>query len=309
MKNLLPSLRLSIRICAMLAILSAGSAHLCAQELLINVSIDATQIQSDKSVFDDLQQAISRYMNFQQWTSDKFEGTERIRANMQIVVNSRPAPDQFVCRLNLQVYRPVFNTSYETLLLNHSDERFSFTYIQFQPLQFVENNFTDNLTALLNFYAYIILAMDYDSYSPSGGDMYIRKAQEIVGLAGSAAAESGWRSNESNQNRYWLVENLQNSRYRSFHEAMYKYHRQGLDMMESSPAQGRKAITSALKDIQRLHQQDPILMLIRAFLNSKRDELVKVYQGAFTNEKSEFLQIMEAIDPSNMATYNKVNQS
>lgn len=280
-----------------------------AQELLVNVSIDANRIQSDRSVFEDMQQAISRYLNYQQWTNDKFESFERIRGNLQIIVQSRPAPDQFVCQMNLQVYRPVYNTTYETMVFNHSDKNFSFTYVQFQPLQFVENTFTDNLTALLNYYAYIMLAFDYDSYSSGGGAPYVRKAQEILNLAASGANESGWEASESNQNRYWLVENLQNSRYRSFHEAMFKYHRQGLDVMESTPAQGRRAIIAALKDIQRLHQQDPILMLTRVFLNSKQDELVKVFQGAFVNDKKEFLQVMQEIDPSNMSKYNSINEN
>ncbi|MDP5172688.1 MAG: DUF4835 family protein [Bacteroidia bacterium] len=300
------SLILSLLLTGMLTF---GPARLAAQELLVNVTVDASRIVSDKSVFDDLQQAISRYLNFQQWSTDKFEGSERIRANMTIIVQSRPAPDQFVCQLNLQVYRPVYNTTYETMLFNHSDKKFNFTYVQFQPLQFVENTFTDNLTSLLNYYAYIMLALDYDSFSPSGGAPYVRKAQEILNLAVSSALESGWRANEDNQNRYWLVENMQNSRYRSFHEAMYKYHRQGLDMMESTPAQGRRAITAALKDIERLHQQDPILMITRAFLNAKEDELVKVYQAAFINDKKEFLQIMQEIDPANIGTYEKVNES
>lgn len=279
------------------------------QELLINVTVDASRIQSDRSVFEDLQQAISQYLNFQQWTNDKYESTERIRGNLQIVVRERPAPDQFVCQMNLQLYRPVYNTTYETMLFNHSDKSFSFTYVQFQPLQFVENTYNDNLTALLNYYVYIMLAFDYDSYSASGGAPYVRKAQEILNLAVSASSQSGWKANEDNQNRYWLVENLQNSRYRSFHEAMFKYHRQGLDQMESSPAQGRRAIIAALKDIQRLHQQDPILMLTRVFLNSKKDELVKVFQGAFVNDKKEFLQVMQELDPANMAAYEVVNET
>lgn len=291
--------------CLFLAVPSVSNG----QELLINVTVDASRIQSDRSVFEDLQQAISQYLNFQQWTNDKFESTERIRGNLQIVVRERPSPDQFVCQMNLQVYRPVYNTTYETLLFNHSDKSFSFTYVQFQPLQFVENTFNDNLTSLLNYYVYIMLAFDYDSYSASGGAPYIRKAQEILNLAVSASSQSGWKANEDNQNRYWLVENLQNSRYRSFHEAMFKYHRQGLDQMESSPAQGRRAIIAALKDIQRLHQQDPILMLTRVFLNSKKDELVKVFQGAFVNDKKEFLQVMQELDPANMAAYEVVNET
>ncbi len=293
---------------AAIVCLFLSSKLVFGQELLVNVSVDASRIQSDKSVFEDMQQAISRFLNYQKWTNDEFESFERIRANMQLVVMQRPAPDQFVCQMNLQVYRPVHNTTYETMVLKHRDIQFNFTYVQFQPLQYIENTFSDNLTALLTYYAYIILAFDYNSFSQNGGAPYIRKAQEMLNLAGSASSNSGWQASESNQNRYWLVENLQNSRYRMFHDAMYKYHRQGLDQMESTPAQGRRAIIAALKDIQRLHQQDPILMITRVFINAKEDELVKVFQEAFPNDKKEFLQIMTEIDPSNVAAYNRVNE-
>ena len=277
-----------------------------AQELLCNVSIDASRIQSDRTVFEDMQQAISRYINFQKWTNDEFGARERIRCNLQIVITQRPSPDYFVGSINLQVYRPVYNTQYETLLLNISDNKFNFRYVPFQQMTFVDNTFNDNLTAVLNYYIFIILAFDYDSFSPNGGNPYFRKAQEIVNLAQSASNESGWRANEDPRNRYWLTENLMNSSYRAFHNILYKYHRQGLDMMESNASNARRAIMDTLKELQRLNRQNSLLVLTKTFLDAKDDELVKVFTEAFVNDKKEFVELMQDIDPSNIAQYSSV---
>lgn len=283
-----------------------GVAGLRAQELFCNVSVNASQIQSDKQVFEDMQQTISRYLNFQQWGSDEFTIDERIRVNFQILVNQRPSPDRFSCTFNIQVYRPTLNATYETILLNVSDKNCSFTYVPFQQMQFVENTYNDELTALLNFYAYLILGFDYDSFAPNGGAAFFQKAQEIVNLAASSSNELGWRSSESNKNRYWIVENLMNSRYKGFHTVLYKYHRQGLDQMESNPAKGRRAIIDGLREMQRVHRQNPLMPITRLFLDTKDDELVKVFGKAFANDKKEFVEIMQDIDPSNIAEYNKV---
>ncbi|MCB0835079.1 MAG: DUF4835 family protein [Bacteroidetes bacterium] len=277
-----------------------------AQELICNVSIDASRIQSDKSVFEDMQRTISQYINFQKWTNDEFEAYEKIKCNLQIIVTQRPSPDFFVCNLNLQVYRPALNTTYETLLLNVNDPKFNFRYVPFQQLTFVDNTYSDNLTALLNFYIFLILGFDYDSFSPNGGAPYFRKAQEIVNLANSSSNESGWRSNEDNRNRYWLMENLMNNSYKSFHTVVYKYHRQGLDMMESNAANARKSIMEALREMEKLNRQNPLLVIKKTFLDAKNEELVKIFQNAFVNDKKQFVELMQDLDPSNMAQYNSV---
>ncbi|MEM6803960.1 MAG: DUF4835 family protein [Bacteroidota bacterium] len=288
----------------LLFLLLSTSIH--AQELLCTVTVDAGRIQSDRSVFEDMQKNISEYMNFTQWGGDKFESSERIRCNLQIVVTQRPAPDYFVCNMNLQVFRPTYNSTYETILLKIADRSFNFNYVAYQNMVFTDNTYTDNLTALLNFYAYLILAFDYDSFGQNSGGPFFQKSQEIVNLASSASNESGWRANEDQRNRYWLMENLSNSRYKSFHDILYKYHRQGLDMMESKPAQGRRAIMETLKELKRLNQQNPLLILIKTFLDAKQNELIGVFTKSFSNDKQEFINIMQEIDPSNIARYNAV---
>ncbi|MEM7371732.1 MAG: DUF4835 family protein [Bacteroidota bacterium] len=279
-----------------------------AQELLCNVSIDASRIQSDRTVFDDMRENLSRYMNFNKWTNDEFQGEERIRCNMQIIVTSRPSPDYFVCNLNLQVYRPTYNATYETVSVLVADNKFSFRYVPFQQMTFVENTYNDNLTALLNYYAYVILGFDYATYSPNGGVPFFQKAQEIVNLATSASNEQGWNANEGtgNRNRYWLIENLLNSRYKGFHTVLYKYHRQGLDQMESKPDQARRAMMDTMREMQRLNRTNPLLRLTVLFFDTKDDELVKVFKNAFVNDKKEFLAIMQDVNPKNMSQYNSI---
>lgn len=286
-------------------LLAFGFLSVSGQELLCTVSVDAGRIQSDRSVFEDMQKQISEYMNFQQWGNDKFESHERIRCNLQIIVTKRPTPDYFVCTMNLQVFRPTYNSTYETMLLKVADKSFNFNYVAYQNMVFTDNSYTDNLTALLNFYAYLVLAFDYDSFGLNGGNPFFQKCQEIVNLA-TVSNEKGWKANEDNRNRYWLMENLSNSRYKSFHDILYKYHRQGLDMMESKPAQGRRAIMESLKELKKLNQQNPLLILIKTFLDAKQNELIGVFTKSFSNDKQEFVNLMQEIDPSNIARYNSV---
>ncbi|MEO0470687.1 MAG: DUF4835 family protein [Bacteroidota bacterium] len=295
-----------MRILIVLLLACLSLTPLSAQELLCNVSINAQQIQSDKAVFDDMRKTISDYINFQKWTKDEFTSQERIRCNLQIIVTSRPAPDYFICTANLQVYRTAFNSTYETLLLNISDKKFTFNYVPFQQMTYVDNTYNDNLTALLNFYAFLALGFDYGSYAPNGGEPFFLKAQEQVNLAASASNERGWRASEDNRNRHWIIENLTNSRYRGFHNMLYKYHRQGLDQFENNPNNARRAIMDSLKELQRLNRQNPLLVLTKTFLDAKDDELVQVFTKAFINDKKEFIQLMQDVDPSNMSEYNKV---
>jgi hypothetical protein len=281
-----------------------------AQELFCAVKVDASRIQSDRQVFEDLEKNITEYLNFNKWTNDQFLAEERIRCNLQVVVRERRSADYFICEANLQVFRPVYNTTYETVVVNLRDVNFNFRYVAYQNLQFVQNTYTDNLTALLNYYAYLILGFDYGSFALNGGMPFFRQAQEIVNLAASASQEKGWESRESNnRNRYWQVENLLNNSYKGFHQLLYQYHRQGLDQMESDPQKARQAILSSLGQLQRLTQQNPLLLLTKNFLDAKQNELVSAFNNAFVNDKQKFIEIMQDVDPSNMAQYNSVMES
>ncbi|MDX1909000.1 MAG: DUF4835 family protein [Bacteroidia bacterium] len=290
----------------LLLILICPAGMLSAQELLCNVTVDASRIQSDKAIFEDMRQNIANYLNLNRWSNDIFEGHERIRCNLQIVVTDRPSPDYFTCNATLQVYRLAYNSTYETLIANLNDQDFNFRYVAYQQLQFADNAYNDNLTALLSYYAFLTLGLDYACMAPNGGLPYFRKAQEIVNLASGAAVETGWRANQDTRNKYWIIENLMNTSYKPYHTLMYRYHRQGLDQMESNPEQARVAILESVRDLQKLYKINPLLPLLKIFLDAKDDELVSVFKNAFINDKKAFVEIMQDVDPSNMARYNSV---
>lgn len=283
------------------------STYLFAQTpLLFTVNIDATQVQGDKQVVQTMKDAITRYLNQTQWTTDQFEPNERIKGFLQIIITKRDL-DNFSATANIRFVRPTYNSTYESVVINLSDKYFNFTYIPFQELQYTENSYNDNLTALLNFYVFMVLGLDYDSFSPSGGMPYFQKAQEIASLAAANGGEDPWRSTSNPiSGRHWLAENMMNNSYKSFHTCMYKYYREGLDKMESDPAKGRKAILESMKEIQKLYKQNTLLRCVRMFFDAKTDELISVFTKSFTNDKNEFLQIVQEIDPTNMSNYAKI---
>lgn len=287
-----------------------GHLSLIGQELFCNISLDYSRLnnQSDRYIYQQMQQALNEYLNFQEWTDDKFEQNERIRAQLRIIITQHPSVDYFKGTASLVIYRPIYNSTYESVIANISDQNFSFNYVPGQPIQFNENTFTDNLTALLNFYAYIILGYDYASFGPNGGKEYFRKAQEWVELAQNSP-EQGWNSSGLNQtNRYWLAENLNNSTYREYQNVLYKYHRKGLDQMTENMPRARRAILECVRDMQRLNRQRPLLFITRTFLDSKRDELIKVFGDAFVNDQKAFVEIMQDLDPKNASSYQAVIQ-
>ncbi len=281
---------------------------LFAQQLNCSVSIDYNQAggQSDRMIYEEMQKAITEYLNFQEWNTDEMEYFERIRVNFRIIVSSRPSAGYFRCTGNIQIYRPTFNSTYETILVNISDQYFNFNYNIGQALQFNENSYTDNLTAMLNYYAYIILGFDYGSYGKGAGMPYFKKAQQWVSLSASSP-EQGWSSSGIGQNnRFWLAENLTNSSYRQFHDLLYNYHRGGLDQLTENIPRARRTMLDSMSDLQKLVRTNPLLMVSRLFLDAKSDELIKVFGGAFVNDKKSFVEIMQDIDPKNSEKYNAV---
>ena len=276
-----------------------------AQEFLCSVTVNSTRVTSDKQVFQEMQRAISEYINNFQWTQDKYEHYEKIRWNLRIIVNDRPSADYFRARANIQAYRPVYNSTEETMVFNLNDNNFSFNYVAMQQMPHLDNTFSNNLTALLDYYANLVLGFDYDSFSEDGGSPYFRKCQEIINLA-SNSNEKGWRAEEDNRNRHWILENLTNSRYKRFHSVLYQYHREGMDMMSEDLSKGREAIIASLRDMNEIKRQNPLILLVRMFLDAKENELVQVFSKALPNQKQEFLSIMQELDPANTAKYNAV---
>ncbi|MDD2304665.1 MAG: DUF4835 family protein [Prolixibacteraceae bacterium] len=291
------------------ALIFVAQGSLIAQELRCNISISAQKIQgANRTVFETMQSDLYEFMNNRKWTDQKFAMDERIECSFFINLDKQISSDEFTGTIKVQARRPVFNSSYETILLNINDNDFDAKYIEYQTLEFNETSNKDNLTNILAYYAYIILGMDYDSFSPEGGTEFFQKAQTIVNNSQSAR-EKGWKAYESERNRYWLVENILNKSYSGFRSTTYQYHRQGLDIMYDKSPEGRAAIAESLKSIQKVFRSRPSLYILQVFFDAKSDELVNVFSKSFPDEKNRVSVILNECDPSNGSKYEKILKS
>jgi hypothetical protein len=276
------------------------------QELRCNVSVSSSRIEGTyKQIFESMRTDIYEFMNNRKWTDNVFTMDERIECTIFIQLTEQVSSDEFKGTMQVQMTRPVFNSSYETPLLNIKDDNFQVRYVEFQPLEFDESNNTNALTNILAYYAYIILGFDYDSYSPLGGSNYFQKARDIVNKSQNAR-EKGWRAFEGSYNRYWLIENLMNKAYSPFRDLIYRYHRLGLDIMSDKPDMGRSEIAEALKNMQRVYRARPDTYINRIFFDAKSDELINVFSKGSTDEKSRVMIILNECDPSNSNKYEKI---
>lgn len=282
--------------------------RLPAQELRCMVNIQTPGLSSDPQVYQQLQEAVTKYMNLRKWSEMKYEPNERIKCQMLITLNERPSVDQFRGTLQIQVVRPAYNSTYETVIANIQDRNISFKFVPFQPLEFSENSFIDNLTSILNFYAYIIIGMDMASFELNGGKPYFQKAQNIVNLAQSSG-EPGWRNFDGPRNRFWLANNLLDNALRQVHNVYYVYHRQGIDQMEKDLNRARAAILGSLREMQKLNMRFPAKYITRIFLTVKRPEILEIYRNAIVTEKRQLISIMENLDPANLSEYQKLMQN
>ena len=280
------------------------------QELLCNIQIVTNQIQgTNKQIFQTMQRSIYEFMNNTVWTNHNFSINERIECNLMFNLKEQIGADQFRGTLQIQVRRPVYNSSYNTVLFNFVDEDIDFQYIEFQPLEFNENAHISNLTSILAYYAYIILGIDYDSFSLKGGTPFFQMAEKIVNNAQNTK-EKGWKAAESpsRKNRYWLVKSFLNEEYSPVREFIYIYHRQGLDLFYDKLNEGRNNVVESLKLLQKVYRQkpDPYLNLIKIILDPKSDELINIFNEAFEPEKQRVYEILKEIDPSNSKKYEKI---
>lgn len=280
-----------------------------AQELNCNVRINVQKLQTaDPRVFETLEQAMTEFLNNQKWTSDYFDTKERINCNFLLTIQEERSPTSFKADLAIQASRPVYGSDYETSILNHIDKDVTFVYEQFQPLQFSINGFNDNLSAVLSFYVYLIIGLDYDSFELYGGEPYLQTAQEIVNNIPQnvAAVNLGWRSLDSDRNRFWIVENLLSPRVRPYRKAMYQYHRLALDVMSNDVDAGRSIMTSAIEEIGKVNQAYPNSMIVQMFANAKSDEVIEIYKRGNRSEQDKFVNLMSKIDPTNASNYREV---
>lgn len=277
-----------------------------AQELNCIVKVNAERIQTtEKRIFEDMEKSFAQFMNNRRWTNDRFKNHERINCFLNITLQEMPSIGVFKGTVQIQASRPVFGTTYETIILNFADRNWEFEYTESLPLEFNENTIVSNLTSLLAYYAYIIVGLDYDTFSKLGGSPYFEKANNIVTMAQQVSA-SGWKQFEGNRNRYWLVENLQNPQMEPIREALYVYHRQALDNFIKDPDDGRKKILASLKEIQKVNTLRPNSILTISFFDAKRDEIIQIFSKGDNQVRRETLEVLKKIDPNKTSEYEKI---
>jgi len=284
-----------------------------AQELQANVTVMANRLPStvDHKIFQTLQSALHDFLNNRKWSNESFQNNEKIVCNFLLNISSSGDNNTFQATLTVQAGRPVFNSSYRSPLVNFEDASFGFRYVEYQPLDFNENRvqgtepFAANLTAEFAYYVYIILGLNFDSYALRGGDPYYQKALNIVNNAPDSRDISGWKAFDGIRNRYWLIENLTNSKYTLIHDAFYSYYRSGLDQMYDKEAEGRSAILNTLNMLNTINAETPNTMIMQFFFQGKSGELSKIFQKSAPDEKSRALELLTRLDISNINKYKQ----
>ena len=282
------------------------SLHVNAQELFCNIQVNASQIQtSDRKVFQTLQTAIYEFVNNTKWTSASIKNEERIECTFLINIKEKVSNDEFKASIQIQSTRPIYGTSYKSTMLNYLDNNFRFRYLEYQSLEFNENTHLSNLTSVLAYYVYIVLGLDFDTFSEYGGAPYFIKAQNIVNNAQNAR-EIGWKAFESDKNRYWLVHDLLDTRYEEIHNCYYRYHRVGMDILSEKTDDARYEITEALEELRGIYRDNPSAFILKIFFDAKADEITKIYSEAFPNEQARIIKLLTEIDPANSAKYQAI---
>jgi hypothetical protein len=279
------------------------------QELKCAVTINASQIQtSDAGIFKDMENAIEQFMNTRKWTNDTYKNHEKINCNFLITISKMPSIGSFTASVQVQSARPVFNSNYTSLLFNFADREWEYEYIESLPLEYNDNTYTSNLTSMLALYAYLIIGIDYDSFSELGGTPYFQKALAVVNNAQQSSLP-GWQAIGSNRNRYWIVENFNNPQMLDLRKAIYTYHRKGLDTFETNPDQSRQIILNGLKDIKKVRDVNPNAILVVSFFDAKGKELANIFSDGNIQIRRQAYDIITAIDPSNRSNYEKIIQN
>lgn len=283
-----------------------------AQELKCTVTINSDQVQgTNKEVFNTLKQSIEEYVNTLRWTNMTFLEKERIECSMLLVVKS-VQDNMYTCEFTCQSRRPVWGTSYSTPTLNIKDNLFVFSYQEYDRLDYQQNTFTTNLTALLAYYCYLIIGHDMDSFSKLGGTPCFQACESIVNSAQSASIESseaaGWKAFESNRNRYALINNIMDEAFKKYRLFYYEYHRHGLDEMVNNVANGRARIAKEIIALKEAYNARPGTYVINTFLDAKSDELANIFEKGTTEEKKQVYELLMDIDPTRQTTYDRINK-
>lgn len=297
---------------AFLFIYTVAESQEIQARLTVNVNKDKVSTQVDRKIFQTLQTSLTNFVNNRKWTSDAFQTSEKIQCNFLLNINDVVSPNVYRATLTVQAARPAFNSTYQCPLINYIDDNIVFRYVEFQPIEFNENRIqgsdalVSNLTAVFAYWIYIILGFDYDSFSLRGGDPYFIKAQNIVNYAPESSEITGWKNYESQRNRYWLAENLNNNRFALFHDAMYSYYRTGVDIFFENQDEGRNGILNCLNFLSTIDKENPNSMIMQFFFQGKSTELVKAFSKAKKDVKDRALNHLLKLDITNARLYNEL---
>lgn len=274
-----------------------------AQELNCRVIVNAQQVETtERAIFQEMETEFAKFLNNTKWTNDTFKDEEIINCNLIINISDMPSIGIFSATVQVVSSRPVYGTNYESVLLNFADRDWNFEFVQSQPIRFNENTFTNNISSLLAFYAYVIIGMDYDSFSELGGNPHYERAFNIVNNAQQSNFK-GWQQFNSVRNRYWLIENLRNPQLEGIRKALYSYHRDGLDIMAEEKDQAEGNILSALSEVQKANRARPRSILTITFMDAKNTELIKLFGESSLAKRRQAYNLLNSIDPARSDDY------
>ena len=282
-----------------------------AQELNARVTVNSSRVGTsvNKNTFQTLQTALNTFLNTRKWTTDNFLINEKIDCNF--LLNLQPTNDANVysASLTIQSARPIYNSSYLSPIINFQDVDFTFKYVEFQQLEFNENRVSgsdglvSNLTATFAYYSYLIIGFDYDSYSQRGGVPYFLKAQNIVNNAPESRGITGWKAFDGVRNRYWLAENMQNSRYAIMHDIYYDYYRKAFDKMFEDETIARAEMMNVLNLLTNFNADNINTMINQFFFQGKANELIKMFSKAPPQDKARASELLQKLDITNAGRY------
>jgi hypothetical protein len=285
------------------------SGFAVAQDLNARVQVVSPKIQStNKRVFQTLETVMKDFLNNRKWSADVLLPKERIDCNFVLNITSWDGSSNFAGELQVQSSRPVYNSSYSSTVLNTNDKDISFSYTEGQTIDYTDQNFQGNLSSIMAFYAYIIVGIDYDTFSRYGGNPYFTSAQNVVNNA-QTSSYTGWKAFDGTNNRYWLAENLNNTLYQPLRSFMYDYHRNGLDLMADNQGKAAKAIADLLPQLSNVDRQRLGAMFPLVFFTAKCDEFIAIFSKANPNEKIQAMNILSQIDPSNGLKYQALQKN
>jgi hypothetical protein len=295
-----------------IAIFFASAIYSSAQELNAKVTVSASRVANNvnKNAFVTLQTALNNFLNNRKWTADNFLVNEKIDCNFFLILESTDEVNVYNASLTIQAARPVFNTAYLSPIINFKDDNITFKYVEFQQLEFNDNRvagsdaLVSNLTAVFAYYAYMILGFDYDSFSLKGGDPYFQKAQNIINNAPDGRNISGWKTFDGTRNRYWLTENMLNSRYAIMHDVYYNYYR-SMDKFYDDNASARSGLLNVLNLVSNFNADNPNTMINQFFFQGKSDELVNAFSKATPQDKIRARELLQKLDLTNASKYKE----